>query len=217
MRREQITTLVFSTALALVLPATARGDVIAVGQGAFPGFATLITFTGLPDQTEVNGLNFGGVQFAYSLGSGNVVIDGGPGATLNIAPPNIVSIGNNTGVLSMILPSLETMFGFGFAVLNTVPVANATTITLFNGVTNVGSLSFNGVPDPTFAGGFAGILSTIPFDRVNVTFNSVAAPAFALDNIRFANVPTAVPEPTTITLVAIGLLSVGWSSRRRRN
>jgi len=55
---------------------------------------------------------------------------------------------------------------------------------LFNGTTNVGSLSYNGVPDPTFTGGFAGIQSTIPFNIVQITFNSAVAPAVALDNIR---------------------------------
>lgn len=214
MRREQLSTLVFSTLFAVTLSSTARGDVIPVGQGSFPGSATLITFTGLSDGTEVNGLNFGGVQFTYSLGSGQLVIDGGPGITNNISPPNIVSIGANNGVLSLLLPSFETMFGFGFAVLNTIPLANATTIMLFNGPTNVGSLSFAGAPDPTFTGGFAGISSTTAFNRVNLTFNSVDAPAFALDNIRFANVTT--PEPTTFALVGIGLLGVVCSSRRRR-
>jgi hypothetical protein len=58
------------------------------------------------------------------------------------------------------------------------------------------------VPDPSFTGGFAGIQSTLAFDRVAVTFNSVAAPAFALDNIRIAS----IPEPATIMLVLSGAI-----------
>jgi hypothetical protein len=56
---------------------------------------------------------------------------------------------------------------------------------------------------PTFTGGFAGIQSTIPFDVVDVTFNSSVAPAFALDNVRVAN--SAVPEPTTLLLLVSGM------------
>ena len=164
--------------------------------------STLITFTGLADSTEVNGLTVSGVLFSYSLGNGKVIIDGGPGITNHITPPNIVSVGNNTGILTMFLPSPATMLGYGYAILNTAAVANAATISVFSGATLLGSLSYNGVPDPTFTGGFAGIQSTSAFDRVAVTFNSVAAPAFALDNIRIAN----IPEPSTMLLVLSGVI-----------
>ena len=194
--------------------ATARADVVAIGQGAFPGGSTLITFTGLADGTEVNGLTVSGVSFTYSLGNGNLIIDGGPGPTNNIAPPNIVSVGNNTGILTVHLGGLANQFGYGYAILSTINVANATTITLFNGATNVGSLSYNGIPDPAFAGGFAGIQSTLLFDTVQLTFNSVAAPAFAIDNIRIA---TAVPEPTSMVLFGSALAFLATRIRKRRN
>src|SRR5262249_25384233 len=151
---------------------------------AFGSGSTLTTFTGLPSGLEVNGLTVAGINFSYSLGNGQVIIDGGPGTTNNITPPNIVSVGNNTGILTLTLPSLVDTFGYGYAILSGAAVANATTIALFSGVTPVGSLSYNSTPDPLFSGGFAGIQSTIPFNRVQLTFNSVAAPAFALDNIR---------------------------------
>jgi len=120
---------------------TADASVIAVGPGAFPGTSTLLTFTGLPDGTEVNGLSVGGALFSYSLGNGAVIIDGGPGITNNINPPNVVSIGDPSGVLTLALPGFFNMFGYGYALLNMHTVANATTINLFSGTTNVGSLS----------------------------------------------------------------------------
>jgi len=194
--------------------ASARADVIAITAAAFPAGSSLIDFTGLVDGTDVNGLVFGGVQFSYSLGPGQVVIDGGPVGNTNVTAPNIVSIGNPTGVLTLLLPSLQNLFGFGFAVLSGVPVANATTITLFNNATNVGALSYNGIPDPIFAGGFAGIQSTLAFNRVQLTFSPIA-PAWAVDNIRFAAV-SAVPEPATLGLVFTGLVGIGLLRRRRR-
>jgi hypothetical protein len=74
-------------------------------------------------------------------------------------------------------------------------------------------LSYGGAPDPSFSGGFAGIQSTLLFDHVQLTFNSVGVPAFALDNIRTLTSTTAVPEPGTMLLVATGL---GVLYRRRR-
>src|SRR4030095_2366877 len=105
--------------VAIVLSASnALGSTISVGIGAFGPGSTLTTFTGLADGTEVNGLTVNGILFNYSLGNGQVTIDGGPGTTNNIAPPNIVSVGNNTGVLSMILPSFVDTFVYGYAGLS---------------------------------------------------------------------------------------------------
>lgn len=198
--------------VAVLCGTNARGSVISVGPGAFPAGSTLITFDGLSSGSEVNGLNVGGVRFNYSLGNGNVIIDGGPGVTNNISEPNIVSTGNNTGALTVLLPNFSNLFGYGYAVLSFTSVLNATTISLFNGVTNVGSLSYTGVPDPTYAGGFAGIQSTLAFNSVQLTFNSVAAPAFALDNVRIG---TATPEPSTV-LLCLGAAAMFVVQRRLR-
>src|SRR5262245_2957097 len=133
------------TAIFAVAPVYAA--TVAVGISAFGPGSTLTTFTGIPDGTEVNGLTVNGIQFTYSLGNGQVIIDIGPGVTNNVSPPNIVSVGNNTGILRLALPSFVDTFGYGYAILNVSAVANATTITLFSGATNVGSLSYAGVPD----------------------------------------------------------------------
>lgn len=209
-----------STGLAaLVLIASftlgANASVAPVSSSFFSG--TPVTFNGLANGTEVNGLTTNGILFNYLIGStptnGQVEIDGGPGTTNHIAPPNVVSVGNNSGTLQLTLPAAQTAVGYGFAVLSQSNLSAATTITLFNGSTNVGSLSFPGSPDPTFTGGFAGLTSTLPFNVVDLTFNSVNAPAFAADNFVFANTST-VPEPETFGLVASGFLGLIAMKRR---
>jgi hypothetical protein len=159
----------------------------------------------------VNGLSVAGILFSYSAGNGNVIIDGGPGITDNVEPPNIVSVGDASGILTLTLPNFFDRFGLGYAILNTVPVPDAATITVFNGSTSVGTLSYAGVPDPSFTGGFAGIQSTIPFNRVDIAFNSASASAFAVDNIR---VGAEIPEPSSILLVLGGAAVLLWRRRR---
>ena len=86
-------------------------------------------------------------------------------------------------------------------------------ISLFNGATPVGFLSYIATPDPTFPGGFAGIQSTLAFNRVEATFNSVSAAAFALDNVR-RGPAVAVPEPTTLMLLGTGVVGLDSSGAR---
>jgi len=202
--------------LVLIIAVTrAEASVIPVGVGAFGAGSTLSTFAGLPNNTEVNGLIVDGILYTYSLGNGQVVIDGGPGTTNNITPPNVVSIVNSAGVLTLSFPSARSQFGYGYAILTTATVANATTITLFDGATNVGSLSYAAAPDPLFSGGFAGIASTIPFNIARVTFNAAAAPFFAIDNVRTTPVVSA-PEPSTVALLGTGLSLLGFCRRSTR-
>lgn len=196
-----------SATLAAATSAVASVDPIGIGN--FPAASMLVSFTGLADGLEVNGLSVAGLTFGYSLGNEQVIINGGPGTTNNVAQPNIVSVGDAGGILSVLLPGPSTQFGFGYAVLGDGTIPGATTITLFSGATSVGSLAFTAVPDPTFPGGFAGLSSTLPFDNVRISFTSDAL-AWAVDDIRV----TAVPEPATLALFAFGL--AGLALRRSR-
>jgi len=201
-------TLVALAICTLLVASRASASVIPITAAAFGPGSTLTTFTGLAQGTEVNGLTVNGLLFGYSLGNGQAFIDliDGPGDTNNLSRPDVVGNGATSGVLSVTLPGLASAFGYGYALATTVTVTNATTIALFNGATAVGTLSYTGVADPVFAGGFAGISSTDPFNRVQITFNtSATAPGFALDNIRTIPVPLAVPEPVSMVLLGSGL------------
>jgi hypothetical protein len=207
-----------SLVMVFVLGSKASASVIPITQVSFPPSSTLLNFNALASGTEVNGLLVNGVSFSYSLGNGAVVIDGGPGTTNNVDPQNIVSVGNNTGTLTVILPAPANLFGYGYAILSVGAVANATTISVFNGAPPLGSLSYAGANDPTFTEGFAGIQSTLLFNRIEINFNSVVAPAFALDNVLFANMirDTTVPEPMTMLLLGTVLAAVALKIRKRR-
>jgi hypothetical protein len=116
--------------------------------------------------------------------------------------------------LTLTLPDFIDTFGFGYALLSGATIPIGTTISLFDGATPIGSLPYTAMPDPVFSGGFAGIQSTILFNRVQVTFNSTVAAAFAMDNVRTFN-SAAIPEPASLVLLATGLAGVGARVRRR--
>jgi hypothetical protein len=160
-------------------------------------------------------LSVAGVLFGYTVGgipvNGSVVIADAAGTTDNIDPPYIVATptGNRKGTLTMFLPFPATMFGYSYTILNAGALANATRISVFSGGTLLGSLSYDGVPDSTGeTGGFAGIQSTSPFDRVAVNFNEGPGEVlpFAVDNIRIA---VNIPEPSTMLLVLSSMIG-GW-------
>jgi hypothetical protein len=217
MRRTSLGTLVRLLVFAVLLsPATpASATVIALTPADLSG-ASLISFDGFADSTLVNGLSVSGVQFSYlvnNLPSMNAVIDGGPGITNNISPPNVVNDGGNANaILRLTFPAAQVRLGYGFAILASGLVLNATTVSLYDASSAlVGTLSANGTPDPFFSGGFLGLESTIPFVRADLTFSTLGD-AFAADNFRFA--ASAVPEPASVVLFGIGILCA--AARRLR-
>ena len=148
-----------------------------IGPLDFAG-ATVLDFSALADNTEANGLIVDGVLFqATKNGSstnGVVIVDGGPGRTGNITQPNLVSLSDlNAIALIVSLPNLAIQFGYGYALNAAVSIPVATTIELFAGSAPVGSISFTGIPDPIFTGGYAGVASDTPFDRAVLTFSDV--------------------------------------------
>jgi hypothetical protein len=178
-----------------------------IGPLDFASGATTVDFAALPPGTEANGLVLNGVLFQVTKNglptNGIVIVDAGPGLTGNIAPPNLVSVFDINGVALIVsLPDLTTQFGYGYAINAQVPVPAATTIQLFAGSTPIGSISFAGIPDPNFTGGFAGVASDTAFDRAVLTFSDLGD-AFAVDNVTFAR--TVADQESTSILLSVGV------------
>ena len=100
-------------------------------------------------------------------------------------------------------PESRHSVGYGYAILAGISVPAATTIDLFAGPTPLGSISFTGVPDPIFTGGFAGVASDTPFDGAVLTFSN-ASNAFAVDNVTFS-ANKASDEGQTLILLSAGI------------
>ena len=208
-------------ALVLYLLATSlsHATLTPIGPLDFASGATVLNFSTLADNTEANGLVLDGVLFQVtkngSSTNGIVIVDGGPGTTGNITPPNLVSISDLDGVALIIsLPNLASQFGYGYAINAGVSVPAATTIELFAGATPIGSISFTGIPDPIFTGGFAGDASDTPFDRAVLTFSN-AGDAFAIDNVTFS-ANKASDEGQTLILLSAGVSLLLFLRGRRR-
>jgi hypothetical protein len=81
------------------------------------------------------------------------------------------------------------------------------------------AVTLNGAPISIFVLSSSGGIMTLGGDvsafsgtTVELAFTASSLSDFFLDSIAFS--PIAVPEPSTLSLVALGLLGLGWHRRR---
>ena len=109
-------------ALSLIASPRTHATLAPLAPNNFAPGATSLDFSSTASGTEVNGLFIGNVLFQVTENgvatNGVVIVDAGPGTTNNIAPPNLVSLSNPSGlVLVVSLPNPITQFGYGYAIL----------------------------------------------------------------------------------------------------
>jgi hypothetical protein len=207
--------------------------VTAVDVADFPAGSLLVDYNSVPAGTSANGLTVDGVSFGCCTGRERhpnpAYITEWGGATHVDGHAILVPDVNDSapvGTMGMLLPGPSTRFGLGYytpALGGGAPGVfepDVLTIRLFDDSvvpnTLVGSLSFNGYLDGdpldpwVRVGGFAGISSTLPFNRVNVSFNRYVS-TVVVDNFRV----TAVPEPSVLLMLALGVPGMFWLRRHR--
>lgn len=193
-----------SQAVLVALPSATLSPPI-VDPGIIVNFGEVSISTAIQSQT-IKG-------YTFSENVANAVTSNlGPGTTLNLDGVSLQSGGGFSAanyVLTVTMPIPVHGFGFGFAINVPLPppvVADAVTITVFDGLTNLGSITYPGTADPSFIGGFAGVGSTDYFTSVKINFAPTAL-AFAIDNL-------AVPEPGSLALLLAGGVALGWRRLR---
>jgi hypothetical protein len=149
------------------------------------------TFTGTPSPFIVN-------PGFFNLLSGNVLLD-------SDEPANTMEIG---------FSAPQTAISLLFA-LNDATNTSMLTMNLFNAGSFVGSVSSIGaIPSGFFFPEGALSFTGEAFDQVFLFTDG--APDYAIDNLRLGDV-AVIPEPTTVALLATGLLALGGVGARRRS
>ena len=193
---------IMTIALVLGLNLSAQATIIGAGDFASP---TVIDFETAPSSL------IGG--FYSGLGVTMAHISGGQTYATSAAPASLTGTnffdepGFPDGEL--LFSSLMTRVGMDI----TTNPDDDTTIYAYLGLTLVGSETFD-----TFGSGvngsFAGIEFLSGFDRIVIDTFGPNTGSFAIDNLRFESTAT-VPEPGTFALLAMPLIGLAASRRRR--
>jgi hypothetical protein len=188
----------------------ATADIVSpVGLGAFSGSATVIDFSTLNNDDPITtqftglGLTVSGGLFADVGGPSGVIF--GSASASNFLPSNPGPAPYNTIVLTFSTPMIR------------IGMDEISLPGNFNITTPGGALAYPKDLNPGFVGfedltGFTSVTLTVTRDLDNDN-------AFGIDNLRFES---AVPEPTSATLLGGALLLLGcarlraWRKARRR-
>lgn len=177
-----------------------------VDPGIIVNFGEVTLSTPIQNQT-IKGFTFSeNIPTASTSDQGPHQFVPGPLNLSGISLQSVLGADLTNYVLTVTMPIPVHSFGFGYAINNFVSLPNAVSITVFNGLTNLGSITYPGAPDPMFTGGFAGIGSTDYFTSAQIRFPTAAM--FAIDNL-------TVPEPSSLGLTLLGGAALGLRRRRQ--
>ncbi|GAB1343130.1 PEP-CTERM sorting domain-containing protein [Gemmatimonas sp.] len=198
--RRQLSTLVLASTFCLASTASAQ---------------TVINFDNLSNNTVVTN-QYAGVSFSSTAGNTNYIT---AQSSYNGSKPNFLCSGP---VNSFINCTASTTVTFESAVsgvslkgmgINDVGNVKVAQVDLYNGLTFLGSQNILGNGE-----GYNPLLidlsswgSITRFDLTNITDSG----GIGWDDITYTSRPTSVPEPSSLALVAAGLVGVAAARRRR--
>ena len=217
----------FSISLGLmifgVVATSGRADLFVLHEADFAA-SSVVTVGSLGVGTPIDGKTIGGLSFGYvdhGKHSNAAVVSNVIGSTKHLTGASILG-GVNQNLPDDILLTVDfaqptTGFGFGWAISGKGIFFNVVGITLFDGSTRLGSFGYDGIRDPDYTGGFAGIGSTVAFTTAKIDFHTGLSFAGSFLANNFVTRTRAVPEPSGLVLAFLGVPCVVIGARLRRS